>query len=62
MSSFRVTARHRETGEIHEVWCFDYFGRHQYCFIPHHDGNIKMTEEQFDALYDMDIVMESKRP
>jgi len=52
MSSFKATARHKATGELHMIFCMDdYFGRHQYGYIPNIEGGEAMTEKQFKREY-----------
>jgi hypothetical protein len=55
MSSFHFTARHKESGGVHEIWAVDnYFGRHEYGYIPNDPSNDKvLTEEQFEQQYDI---------
>lgn len=51
MSSFKITARYKKTGEVKEVWCLDdYFGRHRYGYVI--DKEDVLTEEQFYRLYE----------
>jgi len=53
MSSFKVKAKHKATGEIHDVWCLDdYFGRHQYGYIPNVEGSEALTQEQYSKTYE----------
>ncbi len=51
MSSFTTKAKHKETGEIHEIFCHDdYFGKHVYGYqVP--DGGY-ITEKQFRERYE----------
>lgn len=52
MSSFKAMARHLQSGELHEVWCMDdYYGRHEYGYIPNVEGGGAMTEAEFDKQY-----------
>ncbi len=52
MSNFKITAEHKSSGEIHEVWCLDdYFGRHLYGYIPITDKEQALTESEFYAAY-----------
>lgn len=52
MSSFKMTARHKASGELHEVWCMDdYFGRHLYGYVPNVEGGKAMREDAFYAQY-----------
>lgn len=52
MSSFKITARHKATNELHEIWCMDdYFGRHEYGYIPNVEGGKALTYEQFKEQY-----------
>lgn len=53
MSSFSIKARHKKTREMHEIWCIDdYFGRHQYGYIPNNPGGVWMNEKEFKAIYE----------
>lgn len=55
MSSFTLRARNKETGEMHEVWCLDdYFGKHQYGYIPNNTSAPAMTENQFYKYYEVE--------
>jgi len=52
MSSFKITARHKTTNELHEVWCMDdYFGRRVYGYIPNIEGGEAMREKEFYKIY-----------
>ena len=52
MSSFKITALHKKSGEVHEVWCMDdYFGRHIYGYIPNIQGGKAMREAGFYSAY-----------
>ena len=51
MSSYMAKARHRETGKIHNIFCFDdYYGRHQYGYD---DGMKVMREKEFNDNYEV---------
>lgn len=53
MSSFTLRAKNKETGELHEIWCLDdYFGKHQYGYIPNNASAPAMTENQFYKYYE----------
>jgi len=53
MSSFKMNAKHKKTGEIHSVWCLDdYFGHHIYGYIPNIEGGEVMKVEEFERLYE----------
>lgn len=53
MSSFKGSARHKQTGELHEVWCMDdYFGKHVYGYIPNIEGGEPLHEAEFEKQYD----------
>jgi hypothetical protein len=53
MSSFKTKAKHKATGETHDIWCLDdYFGRHQYGYIPNIENAPALTQDQFDAQYE----------
>lgn len=53
MSSFKMQAKHKATGEIHEIWCLDdYFGGHKYGYVPNEKGATALTEEQFYNEYE----------
>jgi len=52
MSSFKMTARHKKTGEIHPIWCiYDYFGRHVYGYIPNVEGGVALNIDEFESQY-----------
>jgi len=52
MSSFKMKARNKKTGELHDVWCLDdYFGRHRYGYIPNNGEGEGMTEDDFYKEY-----------
>lgn len=63
MSSFKITAKHRASGQIHEVWCLDdYFGRRRYGYIPNIEGGEALTESRFTRAYEpVDIVVEEAK-
>ncbi len=51
MSSFITKAKHKETGEIHEIFCLDgYFGGRNYGYQVPDGGYIR--EEQFRERYE----------
>lgn len=53
MSSFKINAKHKSTGIIHEVWCIDdYFGKNKYGYCPNIEGGYHLTEEQFYREYE----------
>ena len=53
MSSFRIKAKHKATGEIHEIWCRDdYFGNHVYGYIPNTEGGEALSFEEFEKQYE----------
>lgn len=53
MSSFKIQATHKASGETHEIWCMDdYFGKHQYGYIPNIPEGKAMTEAGFAREYD----------
>lgn len=51
MSSFMRKFKHRASGEIHEVLCWDdYYGNHNYGYkVP--SGDV-LTQDQFDEKYE----------
>ena len=50
MSSFEAKFKHKETGNIVTVFCYDdYFGRHKYGY---HINDVVMTEEAFFEKYE----------
>lgn len=52
MSSFKITARHKQDGTLHEVWCLDdFYGRHNYGYIICGSGK-EMNEEDFYNQYE----------
>lgn len=52
MSSFKMKARHKTSGELHDIWCLDdYFGRHKYGYIPNIEGGEALTEKAFYKTY-----------
>ena len=56
MSSFRIKATNKATGEEVEVWCIDdYFGKHKYGYILNMAQPVgtALTEKEFEELYDV---------
>lgn len=52
MSSFKMMARHKATREVHAVWALDdYFGKHEYGYLPDIEGAKALTSEEFDKEY-----------
>jgi hypothetical protein len=52
MSSFKIKAVNKKTGELHDVWCLDdYFGKHRYGYIPNSGEGEGMTEDDFYREY-----------
>ena len=57
MSNFKFSARHKESGQIHEVWAADdYYGRHRYGYCPNIEGGFFMTENEFYSNYETEEV------
>lgn len=55
MSSFKITAKHKKSGEKHSVWCLDdYFGKHRYGYIPNERDALALTEDEFYMEYEVD--------
>jgi len=53
MSSFKITAKHKTTGEIHEIWCMDdYFDKRIYGYIPNIIDGKPLREEEFYNQYE----------
>jgi hypothetical protein len=53
MSSFQIKAKHKQSGEIREIWCMDdYFGKHKYGYIPNIEGGSALAESIFHELYE----------
>lgn len=55
MSNFTIKAKHKDTGEVHEISCLDnYFGRRAYGYsCPRFTNRIILTEEQFYIEYEV---------
>lgn len=52
MSSFKIQAIYKDSGEVHDIWCIDNcFGRHQYGYIANVEGWKAMNDKQFVATY-----------
>jgi hypothetical protein len=53
MSSFKIKARNKKTGEVHDVWCLDnYFGKHKYGYTPNGGEGEGLDEEDFYREYE----------
>lgn len=53
MSSFKIEAKHKESGNVQSVWCIDgYFGGRNYGYIPQLLGATAMREEHFYREYE----------
>jgi len=53
MSSFKFNARHKATGEMHEVWAMDdYYGRRVYAYIPNILNGEPLKEAEFYNQYE----------
>lgn len=53
MSNFKIKAVKKDTKETHDVWVIsDYFGRHNYGYVPKVKGEKAMTEEEFESHYE----------
>lgn len=62
MSSFKMTAKHKQSGEIREIWCMDdYFGKHKYGYIPNVEGGSALAETVFYELYEPVETQEQKQ-
>lgn len=63
VSSFKINAKHKKSGEIHSVWCMDdYFGKHIYGYIPNVEGGQAMTFDEFEKQYETDETPWPKPP
>lgn len=55
MSSFKIKAHHKATGEIHEIWCIDnYFAKREYGYVVNEKCGGVFTEKQFYNTYDVE--------
>lgn len=51
MSSFITKAKHKKSGEIHEIFCHDdYFGPHKYGYRT--PANKVLNQAEFDRQYE----------
>jgi hypothetical protein len=52
MGSFMIKARHRLSGNVHDIFCIDdYFGAHKYGYKPQTENGKVLTEGIFLELY-----------
>jgi len=55
MSNFKIKAKHKNSGAIHDIWVIDnYFRGSEYGYVPNVKGHVAMTEKQFYNKYEVE--------